>query len=481
MIQPRLGVRARLAFAYAASLTLLLLAFGGILYAVVRHQLLRHHDDSLVGAAAIVRGVLSEHEDCAELTSSQKHALDAIGRLVLVHEAEGAAQVFYRSPDTTHAQLPLESLGSGNLPVAGGFQTASAATGPFRWYSEPYLSRAGRHGVIRVAQDLGDIVEPLGTLRVAFFLMAPLVIALSVVGGYWLAGKAFEPVDRITRLAREISAERLERRIPDSGVRDEIGRLIATLNQMIGRLESSFEGMQRFTADASHELRGPLTTMRSAIDVALSQSRATDDYRAVLHSVGEDVDRLRSITEELLVLARADAGRVKLDRDNVRLDVVATEIAESVRASAVAKNVEIEVRAPDPVIIAGDERWLRHLVSNLVDNAVKFAARPNGIQAARVSILVSLGEGHAKLVVTDDGPGIPAEALDHVFERFFRVEGARPYATRSGFGLGLSIASWIVAAHAGIIEARNRPEGGSAFEVRFPSDLPLELRGEEGS
>ena len=470
MSRPRLGVRARLAVAYATSLTLLLSVFGGVLYGVVRHQLLRHHDESLVAAATAVRSVLSEHEDCAHLTPAQVQALDAIGRLVLVHEAEGEARVFYRSLDTSRVEFPVESLASGTLPMAGGFQTFIATSGRFRVYSEPYQLRAGRRGAIRVAQDLGDIMEPLETLRLAFVLMAPLTIALSVIGGYWLAGRAFEPVDQITRLAREISADRLERRIPDSGVRDEIGRLVATFNQMIARLESSFAGMSRFTADASHELRGPLTTMRSAIDVSLSQPRDADDYRAVLRSVGEDVDRLRSIAEELLVLARADAGHVRIDRDPVRLDIVVAETAESFRAAAESRNVVIEVRAPSAVVVAGDERWLRQLVLNLVDNAVKFSARPGGASPANVVIAVSSGAGDAELLVTDDGPGIPDDAIDHVFERFYRVEGARTYTPDTGFGLGLSIAAWIVAAHGGVIEARNRPEGGSEFEVRFGSD-----------
>ena len=469
----RLGVRARLTLAYAASLALLLAAFGSVLYAVVSHQLFRHHDDSLVAAAAAVRSVLSEDDDCAQLTPSQKEALDAIGRLILVHEAEGETKVFYQSPDIARVQIPVESLAAGTLPATSEFQTFTAASGPYRVYSEPYVSRAGRHGVIRVAQDLGDIIDPLATMRFAFFLMAPLATALSVVGGYWLAGKALDPVDQITRLAREIEADQLERRIPDSGVRDEIGRLIATLNQMIARLESSFAGMKRFTADASHELRGPLTTMRSAIDVSLSQPRAPDDYRTVLRSVGEDVDRLRSITEDLLVLARADAGRVRIDRDPVRLDVVASEIAETLRSFADSQNVTIDVQAASPVVVAGDERWLRHLVLNLVDNAVKFSAPRGGTQPALVVIAVSSHDGHAKIVVSDNGPGIPADALGHIFERFYRVEGARPYGSVSGFGLGLSIAVWIVSAHGGVIEARNRAQGGSEFEVRFaPGSSP---------
>ena len=470
MNQVQLGVRARLAVAYATSLTLLLSALGGVLYAVVRYQLFHHHDDSLVASTTAVRTVLSEHEDCAHLTPSQTQALDAIGRLVLVHEAEGEARVFYRSADTARLEFPVESLASGAFPVAGGFETLTPASGRFRVYSEPYQSRAGRRGVIRIAEDLGDIVEPLRTLRVTFFVMAPLAVALSVLGGYWLAGKAFQPVDQITKLAREISADRLERRIPDFGARDEIGRLVATLNQMIARLEASFAGMKRFTADASHELKGPLTTMRSAIDVSLSQPRGTDDYRAVLRSVGEDVDRLRTITEELLVLARADAGRQRLDRDDVRLDIVASEITETFRTSAATTNVVIDVQAASPVVVAGDERWLRHLVSNLIDNAVKFSARPPGVQPARVTVSVSHRDGYDRLVVSDDGPGIPAESLGHVFERFFRVEGARSYTPVSGFGLGLSIAAWIVNAHGGVIEARNRPEGGSEFEARFPSE-----------
>ena len=251
--------------------------------------------------------------------------------------------------------------------------------------------------------------------------------------------------------------------------RDEIGRLVETFNQMIARLEASFDAMKRFTADASHELRGPLATMRGAIDIVLAQPRDAEEYRRVLASVGEDVDRLRSIAEDLLVLARADSGRIRVERLPVRLDVVASELAESFAAAANLQGRSLAVRCDEPVVLLGDERWLHQLVFNLLDNAVKFSNPGSEDGSAQVTIEVRRAEGVARLEITNPGPGIPPEALDHMFERFYRADGARPYRGAEGFGLGLAIASWIVEAHGGTIAARNRTEGGVAVSVTFPA------------
>lgn len=463
----RLGLRRRLALWYAASLALVLAAFALVIYGVARYQLVRHHDAALRETASEVQRILSAHEDCEHLTSDQTMALDAIGQLILVHEVEGEGRVFYRSPDT--ARL-LRSLEADTVQLPAGdesIRTIESASGPLRLYSEPYRSRAGRRGVIRVVQGLGDIVEPLETLRFALWLMAPLAIGLGTIGGYWLAGRALAPVAEITNLAIEIEADRLGRRIPDPGARDEIGRLVDTLNQMIARLEASFDGMRRFTADASHELRGPLATMRSALDVALSRPRTAEEYVSVLRSVGDDVDRLRAIVDGLLVLARADAGRLPLENGPVRLDVVAAEVVESFRPSAEARGVSLRTHADAPVRTDGDERWLRQLVVNLVDNAVKFSA--GCPRAESPSVVVAVGEDRdaALLTVTDDGPGLPPGTEERIFERFYRGEEASSMLRTTGFGLGLAIAEWIVRAHGGRIEAGNRPGGGSVFTVRL--------------
>jgi two-component system OmpR family sensor kinase len=301
--------------------------------------------------------------------------------------------------------------------------------------------------------------------------MAPVAILASALGGYWLAGRALAPVDEATRLAREIGASSLGRRLPSPGGADEFGRLVETLNEMIARLEAAFEAMRRLTADASHELRGPLANMRGAIDVALARPRDEEEYRRVLGSVGEDVDRLRSIVDDLLVLARADAGRMRLERSPVRLDVVAAEVVESFVPAASGQGVTVSADCRTPATVLGDERWLRQLVSNLIDNAVKFSAAARS-RSVLVEVEVTVERGRAVLRILDTGPGIPDHALGHIFERFYRADSARTHHGTDGCGLGLAIAAWIAEAHGGEISARNRDEGGSVFAVALPLVLP---------
>ena len=458
----------RLTVWYAASLSLVLVAFGALLYGVVHYQLSRHHDADLGEAASQVTRVLSEQEDCVHLTESQRSRLDQIGHTVLFHEVAGEGRVFYRSPDSAALTAAIDQ-GASLTSEKGWFETLPSARGPLRMYSLPYRSRAGRRGLIHVVHGLGDIMQPLESLRLALLVMAPFAVLLSALGGYWLAGRALAPVDHVTRMAREIEASSLSRRLPSPNADDEIGRLVQTLNQMIARLETSFEAMKRFTADASHELRSPLANMRGAIDVVLGRPRDAEEYRQVLSSVGEDVDRLRSIVEDLLVLARADAGRIRLERIPLRLDVVAAEVVESFQPSGSAQGVSVSADCRTPVTVLGDERWLRQLVVNLVANAVKFSAA--GVRAhatAAVVVKVAAVDGKASLCVADTGPGIPDEELGHIFERFYRVDSARAYQAADGCGLGLAIAAWIVESQGGRIAAQNRRGGGSAFVVTLP-------------
>lgn len=460
-------VRFRLTLWYAASVSIVLAVFGALLYGLVHYQLSRHHDGGLQAAAAEVSQVLSEHADCEHLTDEQHGRLDQIGHTILFHEVEGERRVFYRSPDSAGWTGRIDVRGEAPPSDDGWFETLPGDHGPVRMYSQPYRSRAGRRGLIHVVHGIGDIVQPLASLRLALMVMAPVAVLLSGLGGYWLAGRALAPVDHVTRMAREIEASSLGRRLPSPKAADEIGRLVETLNQMIARLETSFEGMKRFTADASHELRSPLANMRGAIDVALARPREEAEYQRVLASVGEDVDRLRSIVEDLLVLARADAGRIRLERSPVRLDIVAAEVVESFLPSASAQGVSLSANCRAPVSVVGDERWLRQLVVNLVGNAVKFAAA-TAQDGASVSVDVGETGELALLSVADTGPGIPDEALGHIFERFYRADESRSSSVVSGFGLGLAIASWVVEAHGGRITAENRPGGGTRVSVSLP-------------
>lgn len=461
-------LRLRLALWHAFVLSVILAVFAALIYGVVRDQLIRHHDSHLIETARSVTEILSQEPDCETLTEAQRKQLDRLGALVLVHEVGGAQRVFFRSSDHRNMSAAL-GWGHDTPPEeATRFETLGTEAEPVRAIYQPYRSRSGRAGLIQVAQDLGDVPLPLASLRWALLLMSPLAVALAGLGGYGLARNALAPVAEVTRLAREIEAGSLSRRLPTARTQDEIGGLVTTLNQMIARLEAAFEAMRRFTADASHELRGPLTTMRSAIDVALSQPREAGEYRQALLSVGQDVDRLQAITADLLVLARADAGRSPLENAPVRLDVVAGEVVELLTTPAQEGRVAFSVVTPAAVVVSGDERWLRQLVFNLVHNAMKFAG--SGASAPRAEIVVGVNSerGLGVLSVSDNGPGIPEDKISHIFERFYRADSARTRSDHGGAGLGLSIAAWIVSAHGGRIQVQNRAEGGCVFTIQLP-------------
>jgi heavy metal sensor kinase len=470
---PPSTLRWKLTLWYSGSLALGLVLLGGLIYGLVRYQLLRHHDPALEKAAAEVEGVLSQQPDCEHLTAAQRAQLDRIGRLILFHEAGGEGRVFYRSPAAFDVATPSPQLASHLAATTaisrrGEFDTL-AESPPLRVYSRPYRSLAGRRGVIRVGERLGDVTAPLTSLSLALLLLAPVAVAASGAVGYCLARSALAPVDAVTRLAREIEATSLGRRLPPTGIEDEIGRLVETFNQMIARLEGSFEGMKRFTADASHELRAPLARLRGAVDVALSRPRPADEYRQALGAVGDDVDRLRSITEDLLLLARADAGRIDLERGPVRLDVVAAEAVEYLRPAAAKLGVALRVENDGPLVVVGDERWLRQLVADLLENALEYAQPGRGeARPAAVTVRVHGADRTATLAVEDTGPGLPAGAPERIFERFYRGDAAPGRPAEEGAGLGLAIAAWIAQAHGGTIRAENLAAGGSRFEVVLP-------------
>lgn len=462
-------LRLRLALWHALALSVILAVFAALIYGVVRDQLIRHHDASLTDTARAVERTLSLEADCETLTDFQRAELERLGPLVLVHEVGGERRVFFRSADNRGLSQMIESKPDVTGVREGRFETMGMPSQPVRVYSEPYRSRSGRSGLIQVAQGLGDVPLPLASLRLALLLMSPVAVGLAALGGYALAKRGLAPVAEVTRLAQEIEAGSLNRRLPLPRSKDEIGNLVTTLNQMIARLEAAFEAMRRFTADASHELRGPLTTMRGAIDVVLAQPREAADYRETLLSVGQDVDRLRSITADLLVLARADAGRIPIESAPVRLDTVASEIAESIGAALASGSVQVAVEAATPVLVSGDERWLRQLVFNLVHNAVKFSGpSAQGQPQALVRVNVIAEAGRGLLSISDNGPGIPADKISHVFERFYRADPARRLGEQEGSGLGLSIAAWIASVHQGEIRVENRDEGGCRFIVSLP-------------
>jgi heavy metal sensor kinase len=322
--------------------------------------------------------------------------------------------------------------------------------------------------IILASQPLEAVEDELKSLREILYFATPAALLLAGLGGWFLARQGLAPVASMARSARQIGAGSLDRQLPVANPRDELGQLATTFNELLSRLDAAFDEQRRFMADASHELRTPLSVMTTAAGVTLKKEhRDEDEYREALRMMGEQTRRLSRIVQDMFTLARADAGRYPLRERTLYLDDLLAEVARVGGMLASDRNVAIELTNLPEAAFHGDEDLLRQMLLNLVDNAVKFTP-PGGV--IRLG-LERRGEWY-RLSVSDTGPGIPAEARAHVFERFYRADKARSRAEDGGAGLGLAIARWIAQAHDGDLELADPDGTGTTFVARLPLPRP---------
>jgi heavy metal sensor kinase len=321
---------------------------------------------------------------------------------------------------------------------------------------------AGQPYTIQAAAPLHDLQQGLRDSLWVLIPTFPLVLLLASAGGYWMSRKALAPVDQITHAARTISADDLSKRIETPATGDELERLAATLNDMIERLESAFRRVNRFTADASHELRTPLAVIRTTAEVALRGSDAGGAHRDALEQILAELERTSHLVENLLLIAKADAGKPRFARRPVDAVAAAREACAQAAVLAKEKDIRLDVRLPDRQLwVAGDFQALRQLFLILLDNAVKYTHA-----GGRCEVSVTERDDAVVSTVTDSGIGIAASDLPLIFDRFYRVDSARH--RQRGAGLGLSIGRTIVEAHGGEIGVTSEVQRGSSFEFRLP-------------
>jgi signal transduction histidine kinase len=322
----------------------------------------------------------------------------------------------------------------------------------------------------------------LGTL----LALAPVILLISLGVAYYIAGRAFRPVDDLINEVEAITDGRsLHRRLPVAASGDELSRLSATLNAMIARLESSFTALRRFTADASHELKTPLTVLRADVERAMHPGTTSGERMIALEEALQETARMADLVESLLTLARADEGRFDLHREPVRLVPLVRDVVETAVILGEEAGLTIELPVCEEATVLGDPNRLRQLFLNLVTNAIKYTPRGGHVEIA----LTRRPHDEIALTVRDTGIGISASDLPHVFERFWRADRVRSRRAasgdgawgldRGGFGLGLSIAQWIVQAHGGSLAVQSRLGRGSLFTVVLPmapsgEDAPVE-------
>jgi len=325
------------------------------------------------------------------------------------------------------------------------------------------VNRCSRPYLLLAARSTERIHHTLVELVVIVLAIIPLAVLLSVVGGYTVVRKTLKPLEVMAERAARITASNLHERLPIENENDELGRLGAVFNEMMDRLERSFLSLRQFTSDASHEFRTPLTALRSIGEVALEKERTPEQYREIIGSMLEEVQRMTGLAESLLQLCRADEGKIELDMKPLDPAAVVRDTAEQVMVLVEAKEQRLEVEVPSSVpSVTADMTTLRMALLNLLDNAIKYSP-PGGV--IRYSLVVS--DDSVAMRISDSGPGIGEEHRPYIFDRFYRVDPARS-RKRGGAGLGLSIARWAVEANNGRLVLEKSDENGSTFVVVLP-------------
>lgn len=317
--------------------------------------------------------------------------------------------------------------------------------------------------VVQVGESLTQFQTTLRSLVVELLLLAPLVLILGALGSYVLAARAFIPIDNLTRAARSIEAGDLHQRVPVPRAQDEVQRLALTLNDMIARLENAFARQRRFVADASHELRTPVTVICNIAEMTLLNASTVEECRSALSDISMEAERLGHLISDLLALARIDEGQARLEREAVRLDHLVHAVVAQAKCMAVERAINVQVQASEPIVLFGDETRLIQMVINLLDNALLYT-NPGG----EVTLTATMKQRQAILFVRDTGIGIAPEHLPHIFERFYRVDPARVRTEGNNSGLGLSIVDWVVSAHGGVVTVESQVGQGSTFVITLP-------------
>jgi heavy metal sensor kinase len=422
---------------YTAVLTAGLALFGTLLWLSLRHELNAELERDLDGRAA-------RFESFFRSESAESG----------VHISEELEEFCQALPPASYINV------EGSSGFAFRYPAGSRALSGFR-VLERKFSLNGEQFDLEVGAPLADITRFLDLLRLLLWSLIPVVIVLGCIGGAWLSGRALKPVQDVTNAALAISIENLSGRLPVPATGDEIAGLAAVLNSMLARLEGAVTTLSQFAGDASHELRTPLAVIRTTAELALRRERAPEAYRTALQQVASESERMTQLIEDLLSLARSDAGAVDMPRAAVDVREVIAEVSGKLANLADAAEVRITtVLGERPAIVSANRAALLRLFMVLVDNALKYS-RAGG----EVQLSVARGDGVISVSVEDFGEGIGEADLPHIFKRFYQADPSR---SAGGHGLGLSLAQSIAQAHGVEIDVRSTRGKGSIFRVVFP-------------
>jgi heavy metal sensor kinase len=452
----RISIRQRLTAWYAAALLLGLGIFALGMWVALQERLIAGVDGRLrqrIQGLETALGAEAEIRDRAQLQQELAEFVREIpdGSLVQLRDAAGAVLL------ASSKQKALPPIGGRSAPYTENIDGRQLRVASAR------LQSAGSVYDAQVAVSLDEILGVMQDFRHLLLLLIPGVLIVACLGGYWLSSRALRPVDEITTVARSIGVQNLSQRIAVPRTGDELARMAQTWNDVLERLDVAVQRIRQFTSDASHELRTPLALIRATAELALRRERDPEGYRNSLRQIEHEAEHMTALTESLLTLARADSDGLGMTMQSTDLSELIHSAVQQYAALAIEKGVTLRAAATQPPVrAAADASGIRRILSILVDNAVKHT--PAG---GTVTVSAAADAAHVTLTVEDTGEGIPATALPHIFERFYRADPAR--GSGSGFGLGLSIAQAIAQAHGSAIAVSSTPGAGACFSLPLKS------------
>jgi heavy metal sensor kinase len=460
----RLSIGVRLTLWYLAFFAVAQLVFGAGMWLILRNNLYDLVDDGLEEQIDDLKNFLqSQPKDrsIAKLQQevNQTYAIEHSGNYLEIHAENG--ELIYRSAFLQGHQSELSRPDEVKTPI---LRSREIEGRPFRFLLQQ-LDVNGHVYTVEMGAPADDAVETLHLFRSYLLMFAPLLLLAAAGGGYWLSRRALSPVDALVRTAREVSGTNLNSRLQKLETGDELQRLSDTLNEMLDRIESAFLRITEFTADASHELRTPVSLIRTEAELALRRSRGEAEYKESLRHILLEAERTTVLIEQLLSLARTDSGRETIQLQPVDLNQTLRSVVDGWQRVATIRNLQFSASLDVTdffVFVLGDETLLRRLADILLDNAFKYTSPPGSVHLS----LEPKGES-AVITVQDSGVGIAEEEQSKIFERFYRVDKARSRA-QGGAGLGLAIAQWIVTQHRGSIGVESRSGDGATFRVELP-------------
>ena len=463
------SIRSRLTAWYVTLLAIILILFSVLLNYFLAKRLHESVDNSLTVSATVVATSAT-----MRLGNSPLPGLNQLfeqfmnqGNLNKFYRIyDGSGNVGSRSKNISASQFPLsQGAYADALEGKNSYETFTVGgQQPIRVITMPILLEGKLINLVQVGTSLEAVQETLRNLKIFLFTAVPSVLILAALFARFMARRALKPISRIIDTAREIGqGQELSKRIPVLKIKDELGQLALTFNEMMNRLENSFAQMRQFSSDASHELRTPLTVLKGQNELILSKQRKPEEYQEVISSNLEEINYMSKVLEDLFVLSKSDENQVNLDYKPVDLRALVEEVCKHAEILAEEKNIKIIIAFLEPIEIKGDEVRLRQMVWNVLQNGIKYTQ-----QGGELKISLQNEIDFGLLTIQDTGIGIPEEDLPLIFNRFYRVDKART-RDEGGSGLGLSICRQIAEAHKGKIEVESKLGVGTRFKIRLPS------------